>query len=612
MQMWKMVRHYYLFVAAAGAAILALALQAAGFRNPAHAVLGLVALAELVPLLVGMWRDFRTGSWGVDVLAAVAIFSSVWLGQYWAGIVVVLMLTGGEALEDYAGHRAERELTDLLQHAPQKAHILRNKKEQEVAASEVRTGDQLVVRPGELLPVDAVVLEGEADVDESSLTGESLPKAASPGSELLSGSLNTDGSLVVRALRPAAESQYQQIVQLVRAAQHSQAPFVRMADRYAAPFTVVSFGIAVAAWAVSGQAIRFLEVIVVATPCPLILAAPIAIISGMSRASKQGIIIKNGGALEQLARARTFAFDKTGTLTRGELQVARVVPFGKATIYQVLRMAASIEQHSMHVQARAILQRAAQFSIKIEKVGQVRELAGRGMVAMHKGREIVVGRLALLQDRHVELPKSFKADAYNQTAAFVAADGHLIGVISFVDEIRAEAPQALAALQKFGIGHFLMVTGDARRTAQTVARRLKIPQVVAGALPADKIKALENAASRPIAFVGDGVNDAPVLTASDVGIALGARGSAAAAESADVVIMPDSLTYVALSLAIAKRTFAIARQSILVGIGLSVVLMVVFASGRFLPIYGAVIQELVDIVVIFNALRAHTGQVAAE
>jgi len=593
------------------AAMVALPLDLSGQHMLAHLILGIIALALVVPLLWGMWEDLRMGTYGVDILAATAIVTSVLMKQYWAGMVVVLMLTGGESLEDYAEHRARSELDALLKRAPQTAHVLRGRKIVDVAASDVRVGDKLEIRFGEVVPVDAEILEGEASFDESSLTGESVPQAKSKGMTILSGSVNLDGVITVRALHLAADSQYEQIIRLVRNAQNSQAPFVRMADRYAVPFTIISFAIAIAAWTLSGHAIRFLEVLVVATPCPLILAAPIAIISGMSRASKQGIIIKTGAALEKLALARTFAFDKTGTLTRGEPTVDHIQTFGDWKRDDLLTLAASVEQNSNHVLAKAIVAKAASEKLRLSKVKQVREMAGRGLHATANGKTVLAGRLSLLQEYSVKLPAKFTAQQVQQTATFIAVDGQLAGIITFSDEPRPETKATLKDLQRLGVRQFLMVTGDSAATAKAVGKLLGIKNIRADALPADKMTALESVKERPVAFIGDGVNDAPVLTASDVGIALGARGSTAASESADIVIMPDSLSSVTAALTIARRTFYIAKQSILVGIALSIGLMCIFATGHFPPLYGAIIQEVVDIVVIFNALRAHTDRVTS-
>lgn len=603
----RFVRAYKLFSFALITSAVALGLDIGGLDTAAHWILGVLGVAVLLPLLYGMIQDIRDGTYGVDILAATAIGTAVIMQEYWTASVIILMLTGGEALEQYAGHRAKTELEALLHRAPQKAHILRGRKEVNVKASEVAKGDKLVIRPGELVPVDSVVLEGTGSFDESSLTGESLPQPKDVGDELLSGSVNVDGAIIVRALRPAAESQYEQIVKLVKNATASRAPFVRLADRYAVPFTIIAFAIGIGAWVISGDSLRFLQVLVVATPCPLILAAPIAVISGMSRAAKHGIIMKNGSALEKLAEAKTIAFDKTGTLTRGELIVDTVQTFGKFTTKDVLGLSAALEQNSNHVVAQAIVEKAKKTKASIPKAKHVKEFAGLGLQAKVNGKDILIGREQLIKDQGVTFPRTFKSGATKQTATFVAIDGSLAGIISFVDEIRAESKSTIARLKESGIKHILMITGDNKKTAQSVGKSLGISEVVAEALPADKLHTLTSLPKNqhPTAFVGDGINDAPVLTAADVGVALGAKGAAAAAESADVVIMLDDISRVAYGREISKRTFYIAKQSILIGIALSVVLMFIFATGIFKPIYGALAQEVIDIVVIFNALRAH-------
>ncbi|HSX45934.1 MAG TPA: heavy metal translocating P-type ATPase [Candidatus Saccharimonadia bacterium] len=599
------VRHYYLFSAALLAVIIGLVLELTGQHTAAYWLLGIVSIAEVFPLVWDMWQDVRSGRYGIDILAATAIVASVLLGQYWAGIVVVLMLTGGEGLEDFAEHRAKRELDTLLKHAPQKAHVIRKGKELEVPVSELRVGDKVIIKAGELVPVDALILEGAASFDESSLTGESLPEAKQPGDKLLSGSVNLDGPVTAKATASAEDSQYQQIIRLVKSAAAAQAPFVRLADRYSLPFTFLAYGIAIAVWVLSGEAIRFLEVIVVATPCPLLLAAPIALISGMSKASRYGIIVKTGSALEKLAEAKTIAFDKTGTLTHGQLSLGQVKAFGSYNKDEVLRLAASLEQGSNHVVARAIVGAARMQNLKLAKVKHVQEVPGRGLKAMLQGREIVVGRLSYIEELGTKLPAKYKLDSIKQTAVYVGLDGELAGVITLKDEPRPEAKPTLERLKQLGLQHIVMVTGDNQETAERIAAELGINEVYAEMLPADKIHTIEKFKHRPLVFVGDGVNDAPALTAADVGIALGARGSPAASESADMVIMLDDVSRVATARAVAKRTFKIAKQSILAGIAMSIALMAVFATGKLSPLTGAILQEVVDIFVIFNALRAH-------
>lgn len=603
-------RHYWQFSASTLAACIGLIFILAGLPTAAHAILGGTALLLTLPLLRAMWHDLQNGTYGVDILAATAIVTAVLMREYWAGIVIVLMLTGGEALEDYAENRAKREMSALLNNAPRRAHLVRGKKEYDVSVKTVKAGDKIVIRPGEVVPVDAVILHGNSSVDESSLTGESTPQQKTVGADLLSGSVVIDGVIHARASRAAADSQYEQIIKLVRNAAASKAPFVRMADRFAIPFTVIAFGIAIGAWVISGDSLRFLQVLVVATPCPLILAAPIAIISGISRASRAGIIVKNGTALERLANAKSIAFDKTGTLTHGQLRVASIQTFGRHSQKQVISYAAALEKSSNHIIANAVIAYAEHQKIVIPKVKMVRETSGQGLVATVVGKQVLVGRSILLDTFNITVPPQAQAAANTQTSAFVAINNTLAGIIFFEDGIRPDSKQTIARLVRSGIEDTYLITGDTQTVALRVAKQVGIARqnVMAHALPIDKLKTVERVAKAPVAFVGDGVNDAPVLVAADVGIALGAKGSTAASESADIVIMQDNFSKVADIRDISQRTFRIARQSILTGIGLSIVLMLVFATGRFAPVVGAAAQEVVDVVVIFNALRAHLAE----
>lgn len=587
------------------AIVTAAILDLLGQDVAAHWILGVGASVTLVPLALGMVDTIRTGGYGIDILAATAVITAIILGEYWAAIIVGLMLTGGEALEDYAEKRAKSELDSLLTNKPKKAHLLKGNQTIDVAVSKIVGGDKLVILPGEVVPVDAVILEGASSFDDSSITGESLPIERKAGEEILSGSVNTDSSITVKALRPASESQYEQIIKLVKAAASTQSPFVRMADRYSVPFTAAAYLLAGSVWFVTGDAQRFLEVIIVATPCPLLLGAPIALISGMSRAAKHGIIVKTGSALERLAEVRTIAFDKTGTLTSGKPIIDKVETYGKFTRDSVLGYAAALESHSNHILGTAITTAAEEQSVKIPKVRQVKELSGRGLSGRLDGKDVVVGRMSLLEELGVEMPKAFKPKALKSTATHVAINGQLAAIITFRDEIRPEAKKTLARLRRNGIKHFAMITGDNEASAVAVAKELNITDVYPDCLPADKLAAIDEMEHYPVAFVGDGVNDAPVLTAADVGIALGARGSTAASESADIVIMNDDVSHVADSAIIARRTFFIAKQSILMGIFISLGLMAVFATGKFKPIHGALLQEVVDVAVIINALRAH-------
>ncbi|HSX47658.1 MAG TPA: HAD-IC family P-type ATPase, partial [Patescibacteria group bacterium] len=353
--------------------------------------MAIVSLGETTPLLWGMWQDIRFGKYGIDILAATSIIASVILGQYWAAIVIVLMLSGGQALEAYAANRSQSELRALLKLAPRSAVVIRKGKEVIVKVENINVGDKIFLKAGEVVPVDSIVVDGQANFDESSLTGESLPQLKEKQSSLMSGSINIDGVITAKAVASAEDSQYQQIIKLVRSAAASQAPFVRLADRYALPFTIAAYSIGIAMWVISGQAIRFLEVIIVATPCPLILAAPIAFISGMAKASRYGIIVKNGQALERLAEAKAIAFDKTGTLTKGELSVKSIRTFYKFKKEEILKYAFSLEQNSNHLLAKAVIEDAKLKGVKPLKVKHLEEIAGLGLVGDIKSDKVQIG-----------------------------------------------------------------------------------------------------------------------------------------------------------------------------------------------------------------------------
>ena len=589
------------------ALVVSIILYFISYQKIADWILAISTLIAVIPLLIDMVTDLRSGKYGIDILAATAMITSVALGEYWTGIIIALMLTGGEGLEDYAEKRAKSELSELLKRRPTIAHLIKGKNIEDIEVNKIKVTDRLNILPGEVVPVDGVIYEGTTSLDESSITGESLPVYKKVGDQILSGSINVEGSIFIKVTKSAKDSQYEQIIKLVQAASTSQAPFIRLADRYAIPFTVLAFFIAGSVWFLSGDAIRFLEVIVVATPCPLLLAAPIALISGMSRASKHGIIIKNGGSLERLAAVKTIAFDKTGTLTSGKPTVDNIEVFKPFARNDLIKYAASLEQNSNHVLAKAIVEYAGKNNIKTQNSKQIVEKSGLGLSGRFQGKHVIIGRWDYMVEHTVSAPTSFKPNTLKSTSTYIAVDGELAGIFSFIDDIRPNSKSMIDRLKELGIKNFMMVTGDHLEAAKAIAAKLGIENIIASALPADKLRAIEDIEkdNRPVAFVGDGVNDSPVLTISDVGIALGARGSTAASEAADVVIMLDDVSKVASSVDIAKRTFFIAKQSILIGIFISIALMAVFATGKIKPIYGAILQEVVDVFVIFNALRAH-------
>lgn len=549
-----------------------------------------------------MVRRLLKGQVGLDILAVTAIVSTVAVGEYWASLIIVLMLAGGEALEDYAAGRAKRELTALLDRVPQLAHRYSGDSLEDVAIDDIRVGDRLLVRPSEIVPVDCELASDATSVDESSLTGESMPVDKARGDALLSGSVNGPSAVDVTASAAAKDSQYQRIIELVREASQSKAPMVRLADRYALPFTAVAFVIAGIAWAVSGDPVRFAEVLVVATPCPLLLAAPVAFMAGMSRAAKTGIVMKGAASLEVLARARTIAFDKTGTLTHGMPVVVAVLPVEGTTEESLLGYVASVERYSSHVLAQSLTDAALDRGIALHEATDAREVATNGIEAAVNGHRVVVGKPAFVAENAQGVVRH--AGASGEAAVYVAVDGRFAGVIVLRDEVRAESAATLAQLAQRGVTTTILITGDVEQTARPIADALGITRIHAECLPEDKVELVRSATPRPVIMVGDGVNDAPVLAAADVGIALGARGSTAASESADVVILVDDLRRVADAVAIGQRTVSVALQSIWFGIAVSVALMVVAAFGVIPAVVGAALQEVVDLVTILGALRA--------
>jgi len=561
---------------------------------------------------IGMVRDILRGHFGLDILAVVAMVATLAVGEYLASLIIVLMLSGGEALEDFAARRAKRELTSLLDRSPQIAHVIVNPEDlssdeaRDVAADEVRVGDVLLVRPAELVPVDGVLRSAAGSFDESSLTGESLPAEKSAGDEVLSGSVNGPGAVRVQATRTSANSQYQQIVELVREAQDSRAPVVRLADRFAIPFTAVSLAIAGIAWAISGDASRFAEVLVLATPCPLLIAAPVAFLGGLSRAAKAGVIVKGGAVIEQLARIRSATFDKTGTLTAGRPQLEEVHPHAPFTADEVLGLAASAEQYSSHVLADGVRRAAAARGIPVLPASAASEVATNGVTAVIDGRTVVVGKPAYIASLAEGVVTAKLGPG--QVAAYVAVDGAFAGSLVLADDPRPEAAAVVRWLGEHGIAPVAMLTGDASTTAHSVAAQLGITEVHAELLPADKVALAAGMRPRPMMMVGDGVNDAPVLASADVGIAMGAKGSTAAGDAADAVILKDSLTKVVEAIAIGRHTLRVAYTAIWIGIVLSVGLMLVATTGLIPAVAGALIQELVDLATILYALRALSGK----
>lgn len=569
----------------------------------------ILCVIGILPELKAIAKDLWNKRFGVDIIAVVAVLSSLALQEYATAGVILLMFTGGTALEEYAKSRAQKELNSLLSRVPKIAHVKRGKEFVNVSVEKINPNDTLLIKPGEVAPVDGTIISGDSSFDESAITGESLPIDKQKNDLVLSGTINQDSPVQIRAVRSSGDSQYGQIIELVRSAASSKSPIVRLADAYSVPFTIIAFCLAAIAWFISGDPVRALAVLVVATPCPLIIATPVAIVSGMSRAAHLGIIIKDGASLEKLAMLKVLAFDKTGTLTQNKPTIATINPDGISDA-KLLKLAASVEQDSNHILAGVVVAEARRRHIILVKPDEAHEVVGGGISAKFGSKDIHVGKLSFLAEFGVRVPKQESKSV--KTTMFIAEDKKFLGSIVFADPIRTNALNTLKRLKSLGINKTLMLTGDKEGVAKTIAQEVGISDVHASLLPVDKLHVIEEYTARKkvIGMVGDGVNDAPTLAAADVGIALGAKGSTAASESADVVIMLDDLSKVADAISVAKRSVLIAKQSILVGIGLSIVLMIFATLGKIPPLYGAILQEVVDVAVILNALRAHLKRIA--
>lgn len=582
-------------------------LQLSGLMLAGRIIITVFVAAFSLYTLFDMIKQILRRHFGLDILALVAMVSTLLVGEYWASIIIVLMLSGGEALEDYAAHRAKRELTSLLDRTPTEAHLVtEGNQTTDISVDEVTPGQILLVRPAEVVPVDAALVSEAAEFDESSITGESLPISLVTGQEVPSGSVNGDLAVKVRALRPAAESQYQQIVHLVQEAEDSKAPVVRLADRFAMPFTAVSLLIAAIAWIVSKDPVRFAEVLVLATPCPLLIAAPVAFLGGMSRAARAGIIVKGGAVLEQAAEVKSAAFDKTGTLTEGKPQVVALRSASEATDEELLHLAASAEQYSAHVLAEGIRAHAEQNGVQLQNADDAKEIPAKGVEATLDGQTVRVGQFKFVSEV-VEGAVEVHLEA-GQVAVYASHGGRFLGAVILSDKLRPEAAAVSQWLHENGVSNQVMVTGDGQKTADSIAAQVGIDHVYAGLHPVDKVKIVKGLHPKPTMMVGDGINDAPVLAASDIGVAMGAKGSTAAGEAADAVILKDSLAPLADLVSIAKHTLRVGLTSIWLGIVLSIVLMLVATTGVIPAVAGAFTQEILDLVAILYALRALGGQ----
>ena len=586
-------------------------LHLVGIPRAGDALWGAVIVVFAALMVREIIASLRLRRPGVDVIALLALGGAVVLGELLAGVIISVMLATGRALERYASERARRELTALLAGVPRTAHIRRGDDVHDVGVDAVVVGDLVIVRPGESVPVDGVLLNTRAVLDESAVTGESRPVEHDEGARLVSGTVNAGSPFELRAAATAGASTYAGIVRLVEQAQAERAPFVRLADRAAGFFVPLTLVVAAAAWLLSGDPVRALAVLVVATPCPLILATPVAITSGISRLARRGVIVKGGGALETLARVRHVLLDKTGTVTAGRPRLIEVVTFDGADPDDVLRAAGSLEQLSAHVFAPAIVQEARARSLDLVFPTDAHETAGAGITGLVGDMPVRIGRIGWIVDgppppaaRAVRR----RAQVEGTSAVFVSTGSALVGAVLLEDRLRPEAGRTVRALRRRGVERVTLLTGDHADVADLIGAAIDVDRVMAERTPQDKVDEVRAARQDAvIAMVGDGVNDAPALAHAHVGIAMGAAGAAASSEAADIVIAVDRFDRLADAIAVAQRTRGIAWGAIRLGMGLAAVAMVAAALGFLQPVGGALVQEAIDVVAILYALRALSG-----
>lgn len=566
-----------------------------------------------ITMLREMIHTLESGRWGVDILAIIAVVSTMIVGDYWAAWMILIMLTGGDSLEDYATSQADKELRSLLQNSPRIADKLVNGKIEEVKVDDLKIGDIVLIKPGSQVPVDGEIIKGNSSFDQSSLTGESVPVDKKIGDDLMSGSINGDAAVEMKVTKAAKDSEYQSIIALVKSSEAKPAKFVKMADRYAVPFTIISLIIGIAAMITSavtnpalgwqGHFLRFAQVMVVASPCPLLIAAPVAMVSGMSSMSRSHIIVKSGTTLEKLSRTLTFAFDKTGTLTENQLVIDQVILAKDSSISkeELQSLAASVEQQSSHVIATSLVKSTDKNLIK--PVTNLKEATAKGVSGEVDGKLVKVGKLSYIDPDQEKI-------TINSTAVFVSIDNKFAGYITFQDQMRENTPETISRLRRQGIKQIMMLTGDRRAVADKVAKEagIKESEVHADLLPAQKIQAIRDVKPdlRPVAMVGDGVNDAPSLMAADVGIAMGAKGATAASESADAVIMVNDISKVNDAVAISKHTMKVAHVDIITAICIVILIELIAFTGIIPAFWGAILQEVVDLITILLALLAKT------
>lgn len=545
-----------------------------------------------------------------EVLVGIALFASLWVGEYIAGAMVALMMNIGELLEELTITKTGHAIRSLMSLAPDKARVVRDGTEKEVVVEELVVDDMVIVRPGERVPTDGVVSAGTSEVDQSAITGESMPILKEAGDDVFGGTMNQLGALEIRVTRVGGDTTLARIVQLVMAAQQEKPPIERIADRFAAWFTPAMLTLAAVVWGCTGEVLRAVTVLVVACPCAMVIATPTAVVAGIGNAARKGILIRGGSVLEQIGSLTTVVFDKTGTLTSGRPKVEDVTGFSGQGADVVLQRAACAEKYSGHPLAEAIVRYAVEKEIAVASPEATTVCAGRGLVARYGNQQLLVGNRELMVDYGVAL--NDEAASFLKTSAeagatgvLVAQGGILLGGIAIIDTPRPEAASTIKRLRQIGIKRTLMLTGDSERVAASVGAKSGVDQIFANLLPEDKLAHIQQLkrAGEVVAMVGDGINDAPSLAEADIGIAMGVVGSDVAIEAADIALTTDNLERVVEAVALSRKTIANIRQSFAISLVINVAALILASIGGIGPVAGAVIHNIGSIVVVANSSR---------
>lgn len=616
--MKKFLSNYYLIILTTVVGILALIFQF-GFQLNLVSLILIHSCAAIfvVITVVSMIKDLIKGHVGLDILALTSIISTLFVNDtingitiegYWACLMIMIMMASGQALESFSSRKANKELTELINKTPKVVHLLTDSGYcMDIDIKEAKIGDLFLIKPNETVPLDSTITDGNSSFNMSSLTGESLPESKKVGDKILSGFINGDSPIIARVDKKDADSQYQTIVKLAKEVDKKPSKFVKMTDKLAIPFTIVSYLLAGLGWLIAyitnpsislmDGFTRFVEVLVVASPCPLLLAAPIAMISGISQAYKKNILIKDPIAFEKLANTKTFAFDKTGTLTIGKPSISKIETIDDYSKDDLLLYMANLEINSNHIFAKSIIESSNQTNLL--KASDIKEYPGKGVEGFIDGVKYKVGNRSFVSlDDNIEK---------GETLVGLSVNDNPVGYIIFRDKLKKDTKEALSSLRDMNVDKIVMLTGDNEKTASRIAEEAGIDKYYSSLSPQDKLNIITSASDddRPIAMVGDGINDTPCLANADVGIAMQSGNDGAISEVSDIIILNDSIDSIVLAKKISINTLKIGRQAVLIGITTCIILMIVAAFGVLPAIIGAICQEGIDLISILWALRAH-------